>query len=249
MGGKSTFLRQAALVAIMAQVGSFVPARAARLGVVDRVFTRVGASDQILRGQSTFLVEMQETAHILRHATPRSLVLLDEIGRGTATFDGLSIAWAVAEHLARDPERGPKTIFATHYHELTDLAADLPGVGNLHVSAREWKDGVIFLRKIEKGGSDRSFGIQVARLAGLPAAVVARAQEILHNLERTEFDREGRPRLAHSDEAAVEAPRQLPLFSGRDEAVLAELRRVDPERMTPLEALALLAELRRRVGS
>jgi DNA mismatch repair protein MutS len=246
MGGKSTYLRQTALVVLMAQAGSFVPAREARIGVVDRIFTRVGAADQIVRGQSTFLVEMQETAHILRHASPRSLVLLDEVGRGTATFDGLSLAWAIAEHLARDPDSCPKTLFATHYHELTDLAADMPGVGNLHVSAREWKDDVIFLRKIEPGGSDRSFGIQVARLAGLPAPVVVRAQEILHNLERTEFDREGRPRLAHSDEERERAPRQLALFSGRDEAVLAELRRVDPERLTPLEALALLAELRRR---
>jgi DNA mismatch repair protein MutS len=247
MGGKSTFLRQTALVVLMAQMGSFVPAREAKIGLVDRIFTRVGASDQILRGQSTFMVEMQETAHILRHATARSLVLLDEIGRGTATFDGLSIAWAVAEHLARD-ERGPKTIFATHYHELVDLAADLPGVGNLHVSAREWQDSVVFLRKIETGGSDRSFGIHVARLAGLPAGVVVRAQEILRNLESTEFDREGRPRLAHSDTAAPPGARQLALFSGPDDAVLDELRRADTDRLTPLEALALLAELRRRLS-
>src|SRR5258708_17181333 len=181
MGGKSTYLRQTALIVVMAQMGCFVPAREAKLGLVDRVFTRVGASDLILRGQSTFMVEMQETAHILRHATARSLVLLDEIGRGTATFDGLSIAWAVAEHLARDGA-GPKTLFATHYHELTDLAADHPGVGNLHVSAREWQDGAVFLRNIEPGGSDRSFGVPVARLAGLPAPVVVRAQEILANL-------------------------------------------------------------------
>ena len=247
MGGKSTFLRQTALVALMAQMGSFVPAREAKLGLVDRIFTRVGASDQILRGQSTFMVEMQETAHILRHATPRSLVLLDEIGRGTATFDGLSIAWAVAEHLARDAS-GPKTIFATHYHELVDLAADLPHVGNLHVSAREWHDSVVFLRKIEPGGSDRSFGIQVARLAGLPAAVVLRAQEILRNLESTEFDREGRPRIAHSEKGAPAGARQLALFTGQDEAVLEELRRADPDRLTPLDALALLAELRRRLA-
>ena len=246
MGGKSTYLRQTALVVLMAQMGSFVPAREAKVGLVDRIFTRVGASDQILRGQSTFMVEMQETAHILRHATPRSLVLLDEIGRGTATFDGLSIAWAVAEHLARD-ENGPKTIFATHYHELVDLSADLPRVGNLHVSAREWQDTVVFLRKIEQGGSDRSFGIHVARLAGLPASVVVRAQEILRNLESTEFDREGRPRLAHSDRAPAGA-RQLALFSGQDDGVLDELRRSDPDRLTPLEALALLAELRRRVS-
>jgi DNA mismatch repair protein MutS len=244
MGGKSTYLRQTGLIVLMAQMGSFVPAREAKVGVVDRIFTRVGASDQILRGHSTFMVEMQETAHILRQTSARSLVLLDEIGRGTATFDGLSIAWAVAEHLAR--ARGPRTLFATHYHELTDLAADLPGVGNLHVSAREWKDTVVFLRKIEAGGSDRSFGIQVARLAGLPASVVARAQEILANLERTEFDREGRPRLAHAP-AGDDGPRQLALFSGVDEAVLDELRRLDVEGLTPLRALALLAELRQRL--
>jgi DNA mismatch repair protein MutS len=249
MGGKSTFLRQTALIVVMAQMGCFVPAREAKIGLVDRIFTRVGATDHILRGQSTFMVEMQETAHILRHATRRSLVLLDEIGRGTATFDGLSIAWAVAEHLARDPVASAKTIFATHYHELTDLAADLPGVGNIHVSAREWQDGVVFLRKIEPGGSDRSFGIQVARLAGLPAGVVVRAQEILRNLERTEFDREGRPRLAHSEsQPAAQAGRQLALFSGEDEAALGELRRTDVDNLTPMQALALLAELKRRLG-
>jgi DNA mismatch repair protein MutS len=246
MGGKSTFLRQTALVVLMAQMGSFVPAREAKLGLVDRIFTRVGASDQILRGQSTFMVEMQETAHILRHASERSLVLLDEIGRGTATFDGLSIAWAVAEHVAQGPA-SPKTIFATHYHELVDLAADIPAVGNLHVSAREWQDSVVFLRKIEPGGSDRSFGIQVARLAGLPAAVVLRAQEILRNLERTEFDREGRPRLAHSESAPATGGRQLALFAGEDEAVLDELRRADPDQLTPIQALALLAELKKRL--
>jgi len=249
MGGKSTYLRQTALIVVMAQMGCFVPVREAKLGLVDRVFTRVGASDLILRGQSTFMVEMQETAHILRHATARSLVLLDEIGRGTATFDGLSIAWAVAEHLARG-EAGPKTLFATHYHELTDLAVDHPGVGNLHVSAREWQDGVVFLRKIEDGGSDRSFGIQVARLAGLPAPVVVRAQEILGNLERTEFDREGRPRLAHSagEPEGAGPVRQLRLFAAPDEGVLDDLRKADPDHLTPVQALALLAELKRRLG-
>jgi DNA mismatch repair protein MutS len=247
MGGKSTYLRQTALVALMAQMGSFVPAREAKVGLIDRIFTRVGASDQILRGQSTFMVEMQETAHILRHATARSLVLLDEIGRGTATFDGLSIAWAVAEHVAKDA-RGPKTLFATHYHELTDLAADLPAVGNLHVSAREWQDSVVFLRKIEPGGSDRSFGIQVARLAGLPAPVVVRAQEILGNLERTEFDREGRPRLAHAENEATAPGRQLSLFAAKDDSVLQDLRHANPDELTPLQALALLAELKKRLG-
>ncbi len=245
MGGKSTFLRQTALIALLAQMGSFVPAREAKVGVVDRIFTRVGATDHILRGQSTFMVEMQETAHILRHATSRSLVLLDEIGRGTATFDGLSIAWAVAEHVARVGRS--RTLFATHYHELTDLAGDIPGVGNLHVSAREWKETVVFLRKIEAGGSDRSFGIQVARLAGLPAGVVARAQEILRNLERTEFDREGRPRLAYSEEQTPTSERQLPLFSRPGDVVLEELRRLDLDAMTPLEAMTLLAEIQRRL--
>ncbi len=248
MGGKSTFLRQTALIVLMAQMGCFVPAREAKIGVCDRIFTRVGASDQILRGQSTFMVEMQETAHILRHATARSLVLLDEIGRGTATFDGLSIAWAVAEHVSSGPD-APKALFATHYHELVDLAADNPAVGNLHVSAREWKDDVVFLRKIEPGGSDRSFGIQVARLAGLPAPVVRRAQEILRNLERTEFDREGRPRLAHSEGAPPPAgARQLHLFAGPEDGVLSDLRRVDTDRLTPLEALGLLSELKKRLG-
>jgi len=245
MGGKSTFLRQTALITVLAQMGSFVPAREARIGIVDRIFTRVGATDQILRGQSTFMVEMQETAHILRHATSRSLILLDEIGRGTATFDGLSIAWAVAEHLAAQT---PRALFATHYHELTDLAADNDRVGNLHVSAREWKDTIVFLRKIEAGGSDRSFGIQVARLAGLPAGVVVRAQEILANLERTEFDREGRPRVAHGGDEAPQPLRQLNLFSGRDEAVLDELRRADPDTLTPIDALRLLAEIKKRLS-
>jgi DNA mismatch repair protein MutS len=247
MGGKSTFLRQTALIAVMAQMGSFVPAREAKLGVLDRVFTRVGATDHILRGQSTFMVEMQETAHILRHATRRSLVLLDEIGRGTATYDGLSIAWAVAEHVARS-EQGPLTLFATHYHELTDLAGDLPAVANLHVSAREWKDSVVFLRKIEPGGSDRSFGIHVARLAGLPASVVTRAQEVLRNLESAEFDRDGRPRLARSRDAAPGASaRQLPLFSSAEDAVLDELRKATVDHLTPLQALALLEELQKRL--
>ena len=169
MGGKSTYLRQTALLAVMAQAGSFVPAREAKIPLVDRIFARVGASDNIARGHSTFMVEMQETANILHNATSRSLVVLDEIGRGTATFDGLSIAWAVAEYLATNPRARPKTLFATHYHELTDLADATPGVVNFHVAAREWKDDIVFLRKIVPGRSDRSYGIQVARLAGLPS--------------------------------------------------------------------------------
>ncbi|MEK6630125.1 MAG: DNA mismatch repair protein MutS, partial [Acidobacteriota bacterium] len=176
MGGKSTYLRQVALMCVMAQAGSFVPARDARMGVVDRVFARVGASDNIARGQSTFMVEMQETAHILHTATSRSLVILDEIGRGTSTFDGLSIAWAVAEHLVTNRHARPKTLFATHYHEMTDLADTHPGVVNAHVAAKEWRDDIVFLRKVVAGRADRSYGIQVARLAGLPAAVIARAR-------------------------------------------------------------------------
>ena len=170
MGGKSTYLRQTALICLMAQAGSFVPATRAKIGIVDRIYARVGASDNITRGQSTFMVEMQETANILHGATSRSLVVLDEIGRGTATFDGLSIAWAVAEYLATNQRGRPKTLFATHYHELTDLADALPGVVNAHVAAREWQDDIVFLHKIVPGRSDRSYGIQVARLAGMPAA-------------------------------------------------------------------------------
>ena len=199
MGGKSTYLRQTALLCLMAQAGSFVPARSAKLPVVDRIFARVGASDNIARGQSTFMVEMQETANILHSATSRSLLILDEIGRGTSTFDGLSLAWAVAEHLASNPRARPKTIFATHYHELTDLADALPNVTNCHVVVREWQDDIVFLRKVVPGRSDRSYGIQVARLAGLPPTVVARAREILNGLERDELSRGGRPSLNASD--------------------------------------------------
>src|SRR5437867_4437900 len=202
MGGKSTYLRQTALICIMAQAGSFVPAREAKLPLVDRIFARVGASDNIARGQSTFMAEMQETANILHHATSRSLVVLDEIGRGTSTFDGLSIAWAVAEYLASNTHARPKTIFATHYHELTDLADAIPGVANFHVIVREWKDDLVLLRKVVPGRADRSYGIQVARLAGLPPAVVARARDILAGLERDELSRGGRPSLSGSDAAA-----------------------------------------------
>ncbi|HEU4786861.1 MAG TPA: DNA mismatch repair protein MutS, partial [Gemmatimonadaceae bacterium] len=209
MGGKSTYLRQAALISILAQAGSFVPARSAKLPIVDRVFARVGASDNIARGQSTFMVEMQETANILHSATSRSLVILDEIGRGTATFDGLSLAWAVAEHLATNQRARPKTIFATHYHELTDLADALPGIANFHVVVREWHDDIVFLRKVVPGRSDRSYGIQVARLAGLPPPVVERAREILSGLEHDELSRGGRPSFSSS---AGEPQQQLGLF-------------------------------------
>jgi DNA mismatch repair protein MutS len=245
MGGKSTYLRQAALISVMAQAGSFVPAREAKLPVVDRIFARVGASDNIARGHSTFMVEMQETAHILHSATSRSLVVLDEIGRGTATFDGLSIAWAVAEYLATHPNVRPKTLFATHYHELTDLADATPGVVNYHVAAREWKDDIIFLRKIVPGRSDRSYGIHVARLAGLPAPVVARAREILTALERDELMRGGRPTVSGTP---AEPQRQLGLFQPPppDDRLRERLSAIDVDRMTPIDALTLLADLKRK---
>jgi DNA mismatch repair protein MutS len=243
MGGKSTFLRQVALIALMAQAGSFVPARSAKLAIVDRIFARVGASDNIARGQSTFMVEMQETAAILHAATHRSLVILDEIGRGTATFDGLSLAWAVAEHLATNDRARPKTIFATHYHELTDLADALPAVANFHVAAREFRDEIVFLHKIVPGRSDRSYGIQVARLAGLPAAVVRRATEILKALERDELQRGGRPSLSG---APPPAQQQLALFQAAEpHPALDALRAVDVDRLTPIEALNLVVRLKR----
>jgi len=243
MGGKSTYLRQTALISVMAQAGSFVAARTAKVPIVDRIFARVGASDNIARGHSTFMVEMQETANILHSATSRSLVVLDEIGRGTATFDGLSIAWAVAEFLATNAKVRPKTLFATHYHELTDLADATPGVVNFHVAAREWKDDIIFLRKIVPGRSDRSYGIQVARLAGLPRQVIDRAREILAALERDELARGGRPSVSGTPS---EPQRQLGLFQPPvpEDRLRERLAAVDVDRMTPLEALAVLAELK-----
>jgi DNA mismatch repair protein MutS len=248
MGGKSTYLRQVALLALLAQAGSFVPARGAKLALVDRIFARVGASDNIARGQSTFMVEMQETAAILRTASSRSLVILDEIGRGTATFDGLSLAWAVAEHLASNDRARPKTIFATHYHELTDLADALPTVVNCHVAAREYRDDIVFLHKIVPGRSDRSYGIQVARLAGLPAAVVRRAAEILRSLEQDELRRGGRPSLSG---APAPDQRQLALFQPAPEPhpVVGRLRALDLERLTPIDALNALAALKREADA
>ena len=252
MGGKSTYLRQTALIPLLAQIGSFVPAREAKVPLVDRIFARVGAADNIARGQSTFMVEMQETANILHTATSRSLVVLDEIGRGTSTFDGLSIAWAVAEFLATNERARPKTLFATHYHELTDLADALPGIVNAHVAAREWKDDIIFLRKIVPGRADRSYGIQVARLAGLPAGVVDRAREILQGLERDELSRGGRPTLSRAGSGpdtqqlglfAVADP-SLPAAADQDEELMRRLREVAIDDTTPRRALELLAELK-----
>jgi DNA mismatch repair protein MutS len=253
MSGKSTYLRQVALIVLLAQMGSFVPADEARVGVVDRVFTRVGATDRLARGESTFMVEMRETAEILTHASRRSLVILDEIGRGTSTFDGLSIAWAVAEYLHDTPGLGARTLFATHYHELTDLERTKEHVRNAHFAAREWGDEVVFLRRLVPGGANRSYGIQVARLAGLPDSVIARSREILQNLEGGELDERGRPRLAGSAEAEGKDADQLVLFTDprrapEEDEVLDALRAVDPERTTPLEALAWLARWRARLG-
>ena len=244
MGGKSTYLRQTALICLMAQAGSFVPARARQAAIVDRIFARVGASDNITRGQSTFMVEMQETANILHARHLAQPGVLDEIGRGTATFDGLSIAWAVAEHLATNPRARPKTLFATHYHELTDLADALPGVVNCHVAAREWKDDIVFLHKIVPGRSDRSYGIQVARLAGLPP-VGDRAGARDPRRARTRRAAARRPAVASA--APAEPQRQLGLFQPAAERhpVLDRLNALDVESLTPLAALNLIAELKR----
>jgi DNA mismatch repair protein MutS len=247
MGGKSTYLRQVGLLCLLAQTGSFVPAREAKIGLIDRLYARVGASDNIARGQSTFMVEMQETAHILSGATSKSLVVLDEIGRGTATFDGLSIAWAVAEYIATNARARPKTLFATHYHELTDLADAFGGVVNFHVAAREWKDDIIFLHKILAGRSDRSYGIQVARLAGLPASVIARARDILASLEHDELTRGGKPTLSGEAPASQQ---QLGLFQSAapaDEKLREKIREIDINRTTPLDALRILEHLKKEV--
>jgi DNA mismatch repair protein MutS len=246
MAGKSTILRQVGLIVLMAQVGCFVPASRATIGIVDRLFTRVGASDNLVRGQSTFMVEMSETSAILHTASARSLVLLDEIGRGTSTYDGVSIAWSVSEHLH---ERiGCKTIFATHYHELTQLAEELPAVRNFNVGVREVGDQILFLHRLQTGGADRSYGIEVGRLAGLPDAVLRRAREVLKLLEQEALVVDRRPsagerrasaRAANADQLALFAP------AGPHPAVLA-LRSVDVNSMTPLEALTLVAELSRQ---
>jgi len=247
MAGKSTVLRQIGLIHLMAQIGSFVPANRARLPVCDRIFTRVGASDNLARGQSTFMVEMNETASIIHGATDRSLVLLDEIGRGTSTYDGVSIAWAVTEHLHESV--GCKTIFATHYHELTQLGDLLPGAKNMNVIVREVGEEIVFLRRLADGGADRSYGIQVARLAGLPADVIARARELLTELEGTHSGGgEGLGRFGEHRPAFEPPPDQLSFFAVAESPVVKRLRAVDPDTMTPREALDLLFELRKESG-
>jgi DNA mismatch repair protein MutS len=240
MGGKSTYLRQTALIVILAQMGSFVPARSARLSVVDRVFTRIGASDNLARGRSTFMVEMTETAAILHTATERSLILLDEVGRGTSTYDGLAIAWAAIEYLHARVRA--KTLFATHYFELTELAQQLAGVKNYHVSVKETGGGIVFLRKVEPGAADRSYGIEVAKLAGLPNEVITRAREVLAEHESAEHEL-----TEHLSPGAAPSATQLTIFTPLSQQVLEKLREVDLNRLTPLEALNLLAELKKEI--
>jgi DNA mismatch repair protein MutS len=243
MAGKSTVLRQVGLIVLMAQIGSFVPAASARVGLADRIFTRVGASDNLVRGQSTFMVEMSETSAILHTATARSLVLLDEIGRGTATYDGVSIAWAVSEHLHE--HIGCKTVFATHYHELTQLADELTALRNYNVEVREAGEQILFLHRLQPGGADRSYGIEVGRLAGLPAPVLARAREILALLEGEQLARSaGGGRRAAGRDAAKDAVMrdQLGLFAGTHPLV-EQLAALDTNAMTPLQALTALASL------
>jgi len=232
MSGKSTFLRQAALIALMAQMGSFVPAASAKIGLVDRIFTRIGAQDEIHAGQSTFMVEMVEAANILHHATSRSLLILDEIGRGTSTYDGLSIAWGIIEYIHNHPQLRAKTLFATHYHELTQLADLLPGVRNYNVAVSEADGKVVFLHKIIPGGADKSYGIHVAQLAGLPAPVIARANEIMAELERTS---------GRGVKIDPNAARQVALFP-ETSPLLNELQQIDVNALSPIEALNKLFE-------
>ncbi|MDP6179570.1 MAG: hypothetical protein QGG48_06740, partial [Desulfatiglandales bacterium] len=246
MAGKSTILRQTALSVLMAQMGSFVPASKAIIGMVDRVFTRIGASDDLAGGQSTFMVEMNETANILRYATAKSLVLLDEIGRGTSTYDGLSIAWAVAEALHDRTNKGIRTLFATHYHELTELVASKQRVKNFNIAVKEWNDKIIFLRKLVPGGTSRSYGVQVARIAGLPEGVIERAKEILNNLEGEDIDEVGRPRLAHSGQKRDgNDALQLSLFGAQDLRLKKRIQELDISSMAPLEALIELDRLKK----
>jgi DNA mismatch repair protein MutS len=249
MAGKSTYMRQISLIVLMAQIGSFVPAREARIGIVDRIFTRIGASDILTKGQSTFMVEMIETANILNNATKKSLILLDEVGRGTSTFDGISIAWAVVEYIARHVKS--RTLFATHYHELTELSLTLDGIRNLNVAVKEWGDEIIFLRRIEEGAADKSYGIQVARLAGLPDETITRAKEILSNLEKAELNELGAPKLAYESDTDADKSRgrgQLDLFATQADPVLKELLGLDIMTMTPIEALNKLFEMKKKLG-
>lgn len=255
MAGKSTYIRQVALIVLMAQIGSFIPASKANIGIVDRIFTRIGASDELAKGQSTFMIEMIETANILNNSTPKSLLILDEVGRGTSTFDGVSIAWAVAEYIHNNKQVQARTLFATHYHELTQLEFALERVKNYNIAVKEWNDKIIFLRKIVKGGTDRSYGIQVAQLAGLPTEVIKRATEILSSLEMSSiaenspFIQEvGTPKLTAVKPHDIPHPIQLTLFEPESHRVVEALKELDLDKITPLEAMNKLNELKKMVG-
>jgi len=246
MAGKSTYIRQVALLILMAQMGSFIPAKEAVIGTVDRIFTRVGASDELSRGQSTFMVEMNETANILNNATERSLIILDEVGRGTSTFDGVSIAWAITEYIYQHIHA--RTLFATHYHELTELALLFSGIKNFNIAVKEWGDEIIFLRKIVEGGTDKSYGIHVARLAGIPREVIQRARIILNNLEAATLDVNGKPKFAPLKTAQNnKQPAQLKLFLSKQDMVIEEIKKLETSRMSPLEALNKLDELKKKL--
>jgi DNA mismatch repair protein MutS len=246
MAGKSTYIRQVALLVLMAQMGSFIPAKEAVIGTVDRIFTRVGASDELSRGQSTFMVEMNETANILNNATERSLIILDEVGRGTSTFDGVSIAWAITEYIYQHIRA--RTLFATHYHELTELALLFPGIKNFNIAVKEWGDEIIFLRKIVEGGTDKSYGIHVARLAGIPKEVIQRARIILNNLEAATLDVNGKPKFAPlKTDQDKKQPKQLKLFASKEDIVIEEIKKLDISSMSPLDALNKLDVLKKRL--
>ena len=247
MAGKSTVLRQVALTVLMAQMGSFVPAKKASISVTDRIFTRVGALDNLSQGQSTFLVEMQETANILNNASSESLVIMDEIGRGTSTFDGLSIAWAVAEFLHDVNGTGVKTLFATHYHELTELSKEKKRVKNFNITVKEWNDEIIFLRKLAEGGTNRSYGIQVARLAGIPETVIQRATRILADIENKSPTLPGTIDQRRSTGGGQPLQVQLELFKGYDNRVIKEIQELDTARMTPMDALNFLHSLQDKI--
>jgi len=242
MAGKSVYLRQAALIVLLAQIGSFVPADRAQIGLVDRIFTRIGAQDEVAAGRSTFMVEMVETAFILAHATPRSLIILDEVGRGTSTYDGMAIARAVVEYLHNNPRLNARTLFATHYHELTELERYLPRVTNLNMVVAEEGDRVVFLHKVIPGGADRSYGVHVAQLAGMPRAVINRANEILAELEDMQSDQRERVRQQFSS-----AARQLALFSTAPHPAIKMLQELAVEELSPLEAINKLYEMKRMV--
>ena len=250
MAGKSTYIRQVALIILMAQMGSFIPAKEAEIGVIDRIFTRIGAADNLSSGESTFMVEMNETANILNNATSRSLLILDEVGRGTSTFDGVSIAWASVEYLhtkrKKDIGVGPKTLFATHYFELTELARILEGVKNYNIAVREWNDEIVFLRKVVEGSADKSYGIQVAKLAGLPSSVINRAKDILSELEKNIYKEGNFFKLNANFEDS--APKQLNLFAEQQNLLMEEIKSLNVDGLTPLEALNKLQELKERTA-